>query len=297
MKHTIPILQSYAADFDANDMHCVSIGRDLNMWSINEQRKLWKCHPLSNPSEVSFSDSGDRIAVKNTIGEIKLIDSANGNILENFSTQRLGEGSNIIWLQNDEYIIDGSWSGYITIRSTRNGQIVWMKEIRNEMVEKLFLNSAKNEVFALINPTTKSDEPNGNRYIVKWLIPFRDSGIVIKPPIDDIGDIAFSPDFLYAAIIHDRKKPVLSIYNLTTNEAVYEIDVSVSGHGNCLGWLKRNNHITVLKNEKIIFIDFVSKMTISEIDVPYACRIVESRKGGYLVICAWGKGIVIQNTF
>jgi len=73
MKDRINLLKCYDADFSYSDDRLVSIGRDLNMWSVSEGRKIWRSHPLSHPSTCSLSDDASRVVVKNTSGEIRLI--------------------------------------------------------------------------------------------------------------------------------------------------------------------------------------------------------------------------------
>ena len=83
---------SYEVAFSPDGQLLAVIGRDVVLWDFPRGEKRFRVHPLSHPSHVAFSRSGDRLAVKNTAGRIVILDPATGQVAVDFGNKRDGEG-------------------------------------------------------------------------------------------------------------------------------------------------------------------------------------------------------------
>lgn len=54
----------YEVAFSPDGQLLAVIGRDVVLWDFPRGEKRFRVHPLSHPSHVAFSRSGDRLAVK-----------------------------------------------------------------------------------------------------------------------------------------------------------------------------------------------------------------------------------------
>ncbi|MBX7131634.1 MAG: hypothetical protein K1X67_03035 [Fimbriimonadaceae bacterium] len=78
---------------------------------------------VSHLSKASISPDGSRIAVKSTSGRILVFD-LEGTCLLDCKNQREGEGCNLVWTEDGQFLIDGSWKGAIRQRNAETGEIV-----------------------------------------------------------------------------------------------------------------------------------------------------------------------------
>jgi len=293
MKDRINLLKCYDADFSHSDDRLVSIGRDLNMWSVSEGRKVWRSHPLSHPSTCSFSDDASRVVVKNTSGEIRLIDSATGLPAANFETQVLGEGSNIIWFADDRYLIDGSWSGYLAIRDAANGRIVWYREYPDEMITDIYTNRKKSIFISRVAPTIHSKKTRP--YFLLWSLPFSDADAkMIDMSTYNIDEAAFNSDLSRVAVIHSKKPFRFAVYDLNSHDELWKMKLSSYGPGTCLAWTPDDEVISVIDNNRVNFLNARNGKIIADFALPFACKVQYSNSMKYLAICSWEKGMLLQ---
>lgn len=91
---------------------------------------------VSHLSEASISPDGSRIAVISTSGRILVFD-LEGTCLLDCKNHREGEGRNLVWTEDGQFLIDGSWKGAIRQRNADTGEIVL--EVSTHMVGCLVL--------------------------------------------------------------------------------------------------------------------------------------------------------------
>ena len=107
---------SYKVAFSPDGQLLAVIGRDVVSWDFPRGEKRFRVHPLSHPSHVAFSRSGDRLAVKNTAGRIVILDPATGQVAVDFGNKRDGEGCGPVFSPCDRYLVDGTWGGRLLVR-------------------------------------------------------------------------------------------------------------------------------------------------------------------------------------
>jgi len=263
------------------------------MWSVTDRKKIWKNHPLSHIAHCSFSNNGTKIVIKNTSGEIKIINSENGNEDDNFSSQTAGEGSNVIWV-NNEYILDGSWSGFLVVRDVKKGNIVWLKHFKDEMIKKVFMNQSKTRFITQNQPKVNCEKRNEyGSYFISWELPFSDiTGNQFEIPLDAIHDVSFCSNFNKCAVVHSRNPFKLTLYDMQSENILWSKETQNTGHGFCLSWSNDERVISVFNDNKIQFLKSDNGEIISEYVVPYACAIKYSKNN--LAICSWENGRLIS---
>jgi WD40 repeat protein len=116
---------SFKARFSDDGAFLATLGQRPTLWNVADRAKLGKGPLLSHASEVDFSPDGAQLVVKNTSGDVLLLDV---NSLEQrvaFSGKPFGEGTAIRFSPCGRYLFDGSWSGHLLVRSSESGEVVW----------------------------------------------------------------------------------------------------------------------------------------------------------------------------
>lgn len=125
---------AYYAQFSADESRLVTIGRSVSLWNLDERRRLFRTHPVANPMHACFSPSGEFVAVKSTSGRIAVVDSNFGEVIHDYRNAREGEGANVCVSPCEKFLIDGSWSGQLTVRAIDTGKVEFRRDAPGTMI-------------------------------------------------------------------------------------------------------------------------------------------------------------------
>jgi WD40 repeat protein len=122
----------------SNDGRLVAfVGRNVVVIDMEERRRASTSHPVSHPSSATFAPDGRSLAVKATSGRIVTLDPLSGGVLYDQANAKEGEGSNLLFSPSGEELVDGSWSGYLSVRSARDGQVRGRDQFPGEMITRV----------------------------------------------------------------------------------------------------------------------------------------------------------------
>ena len=124
-------LIKWSADvrFSPDGTLLASVGMGMTLWKCPEIQQLAKISSVSNPCSVAFSPDSRLAAVKSTSGRIALIDVLTQSVKIDFRNQADGEGSNVLFADDGQHVVDGSWAGCHTVR-TLEGEVTFREELR-----------------------------------------------------------------------------------------------------------------------------------------------------------------------
>ncbi|GHV08538.1 hypothetical protein FACS189485_20140 [Spirochaetia bacterium] len=294
---TIKIKQSFEVRFTEDSNNCITIGRDVNFYDIQSGEKIWKVHPLSNPSHLALSPDNNFIAVKNTSGELKILNKKDGSIMNDFIFSCEGEGCNIEYSLDGKFIVNGSWSGLIKIIDSKNGNINKQFYFNGEMIVGILKDQYKNIWYSVHQPKAKfSDKPSENNYIVKWTWPFGDIQPV-KLPIDfkEIYHAKLSVSNNYICFIdHFRMRNEIVVANINNYKTIWKNSFERTGSGGAVCWSKDDKYIAAVQKGGITIYESMTGKMVSFYDITYPCDIDFSNNNEYIALGSWENGIISE---
>ena len=81
----------------------LTIGRDVNLWSIRTRKKTWRLHPLKHPSQVAFSPVH--------AANVSVLNRANGQIIH---TEKLPFACHAAFSTDGAFMAIGAWgTGFV----------------------------------------------------------------------------------------------------------------------------------------------------------------------------------------
>jgi WD40 repeat protein len=116
---------SFKARFSDDGALLATLGQRPTLWNVADRAKLGRGPLLSHSSEVDFSPGGAQFVVKNTSGDVLLVDVQSLDQRAAFSGEPFGEGTAIRFSPCGRYLFDGSWSGRLVVRTAETGDVVW----------------------------------------------------------------------------------------------------------------------------------------------------------------------------
>ncbi|GHV57195.1 hypothetical protein AGMMS49579_22710 [Spirochaetia bacterium] len=293
----IKLKRSFEVQFTEDSNNCITISRDMNLYDIQSGEKIWRVHPLSNPSDLILSHDNNFIAVKNTVGEIKIINKNDGSIMNNFAFEREGEGCNMEYSLDDKFIVNGTWSGVVKIIDSNNGNINKMFCFHREMIVGILKNKNKNIWYSVHHPKAKySDKPHENNYIIKWTWPFGDIQPV-KLPIDfheiDNAKLSISNNYI-CFIDHFGSRHEIVVVDINNYKTLWINPFEYAGSGSAVCWSKDDKYIAAVQKGGITFYESMTGKIVSFYEIKYPCAIDFSNNNQYIAIGSWENGIISE---
>ncbi len=93
---------------------------------------------IKNPSYIQFSPDNKLLAIKSTSGAIGLFSLESYSFLRKFKYFREGgDGSNIYFTPDNQFIIDGDWLGNIRLINIDDGLITILDKNENTMIKRI----------------------------------------------------------------------------------------------------------------------------------------------------------------
>src|SRR5262245_37551238 len=111
------------------------------------------------------------MAVKSTSGQIVVLDAQCGQTVVDFENAEDGEGSNLRYSPCGSYIVDGTWSGLLSVRRASSGSREFVQDFRDIIRSVHGLDDGKHWVIAHGAKATSDDQPPLNYFSV-WRWPF-----------------------------------------------------------------------------------------------------------------------------
>ncbi len=286
---------SYCAQFGPDNKTCVVIGRNLVLWDIETRKKIWEVKPFTHLSNCSFSPNGELIAVKNTSGNIAIIDRFSGKINEEFNIKPKGEGSNIVFSSDGKQLIDGSWSGLLEIREVSTGIVCWQKQFSNEMVRRI---SHINDLLITEHQPKTTELANypENAYFLKWVWPINNSSP--KRLLFDFPFLYFSslnPSGNHLAVVSGIKGTIenqLSVIDIESSRVIWTIPV-VFGTGCNLCWSPNGEYLASVQKEGFDFYNGSDGTLAGQHQMEYPSGVAFSSDCSLIACCSWKEGLII----
>jgi len=292
----IKIKKSYDVAFSPDSETIVTLGRDVSFWSINKRTKNWSCHPLSHPSRCTISPDGTKIAVKNTSGKIVLLDPLNGALIDTFSTVALGEGSNLYFSSDSQFILDGSWGGVLACRNASTGEVAWHREFSHEMICWVDSDSTRRYVFTEHNPKAigRYDSP-ADSYLMKWIWPIGEPSpekVVLGVPF--LRKSQVSPKGDRVAVVYGAPPRTLAVLDQGDSHTIWTTQIDQGGSGTGLCWSPDANYLALTVSNGVVVFEGETGTRRRSFELDFPCAVCYSPNGKLLALGSWKEGFIVD---
>jgi hypothetical protein len=197
---------SYAYAISPSQQLIASVGRKVEVADLSTGLRLPSTHPLSNPIHAAFSHTDSRLAIKNTNGDLAIVDLGTSELVARYKAKGYDEGARVHFSPCDNYVIDGSWSGQIRIRRAQDLQIERTHDFGDEMVTEVSP-SANSEVWLFAHQPRTPDGENfaPSPYLTLWRWPLTQPDARVDTGFDNLYAAALNPKAdLIALVGHSR---------------------------------------------------------------------------------------------
>lgn len=294
MVRPLKLQKSYEVVFSPTSSFLVSLGQDVVVWDVILRKKRFRVHPFSHPSHCDIHPSETFIAIKNTAGQIILIDSKIGAVKRVLDRGQNGEGSNIGFSPCGDYLIDASWDGDLIIRETKTGAAKFKQRFPNEMITQVILNAAKNQWIIVHSPkATDPDKPPSPAYLSVWSWPGFKRIKKLSTGQDSIDYASVSPDGSKLCTISREE---ITIFQIPTYSVLASAPFVFGGTGFSISWSIDSTEIATVQQDSVTFHSSSDLRELAKVQLEYACDVKYAPTGSLIALGSWKNGLLIERS-
>lgn len=295
MDKTLKIGKSFSVAFSPDSQTLATLGRYIFIWDMQSRTKRIRAHPFAHPSWLSFSPSGEHLAVKSTSGQIVLLSVHDGAVIHDFCNSNDGEGSNLRFSACGAFIVDASWFGRIFVRNAASGKIEFTADFPGEMITSVHSDSkGKTWVFEHHPLATSDHLPPAACYFSIWRWPFGLGGYKVLPTrMPFVTDSALAPDATRLAVVHGAPPLELVVFNLIDGVRLASCSVICGGTGSAMAWSPESALLGSIQDGKAVLYRTRTLEKHLEFTLPYPSDIEFSPDGDCVAIGSWQSGLVL----
>ncbi len=263
-----------------------TLGRGLTLWRCPEIEKLAKISALSNTCEFVFSPDSRLIAVKNTSGRIALIDTSAHSITIDFRNQADGMGSNILFADDGQHLVDASWEGAHIVR-TLEGELTFREVFKGDMVTAVLRHPDGRYWFRHVRPDER---------LIGRTWPFKSGEFDrVLVPLFMYNDATFSPDGSSLAVVHNFDPAVITIYSFPAMEELRSVPIpDKSAH--VLRYSPCGRLLAAAGGDSLVVLNQNPLSLIEQIPIPYCYKVEFSPTAPLMAVGSGSSGEVFDIT-
>lgn len=115
------------ARFNEDATFLATLGKRITLWDVVARRRVATGPPMANAASVDFSPDGQLLAAKNTSGDVIVMGVPDLEERARLAGRGFGEGTDIRFAPDSRHLVDGSWSGLLTVRDGETGAVTWQE--------------------------------------------------------------------------------------------------------------------------------------------------------------------------
>jgi WD40 repeat protein len=273
---------SFRAAFSGDGARLATVGKRVTVWDVAARTRVGSVHPFPHEASIDVSPNGERLVVKNTLGDVVVLDVESLSEELRLSGVAYGEGSPVRFSPCGEFVIDGSWNGDLLVRDAASGEVV--------------LHESGGSITSIACSADRSH----------WLYTRAGAGCVTRrwpfmefePMVYANGDFLLGPHAL--AISGDGQRIVTARWQLIEAwqidgnrlELLGEHSVATSGTGDAVAWSPAGTSIAYAGAGQALVLT-PELHVVWRADFRYPSDVAYSPDGDLLAIGDWSSGAVI----
>lgn len=280
---------TYAIAFSEDGELLATAGRDVALWSVPKRARLRSSRLLSHPSRIAFAPGGATLSVKNTAGEIAVLETRSADPVSRFVPDKRDEGPGPHYL-HDELLLDGSWTGGIRVRPIDGltPQTVWSAEQAMVVGIHRARGAERWAVAIAARAGHATDAPSADRVLLS-----KDPAAGIFVPLDRtwslLRSVALSPDGRILAV---RAGNQLERLDLATGVVERAVHAPAGGSGWAMEWSPDGKFLVVVEEGGFAIRDALTLAEVSWAPLEYPAAIAFAPGGRLIALGGWSSGLV-----
>jgi hypothetical protein len=286
---------SYALCVSQSERLIAAIGRNVVIADLQSRRRLSSSHPLSHPSHGDFSADDRLLVIKSTWGEIAVLDAESGSKLSSFRPRRQDEGAAIRFAPDDDFVVDGSWSGEVRVRQASDLSAVESFAFKGEMINAVS-RSELGDLWLFAHTTKFKPEvaETPPPYISLWKWPLRGLQSTINVGLKTLDAAALAPTAPYIAVVGFCEKAngrVLRILS-TAGAVLASMPLTIGGTGSSTRWSHDSKLVGTVSKGEFVICSVPDLTPFASYPEEYPADLAFLRSGAEIVLGSWSAGCI-----
>jgi len=288
----LKLRKSSEVKFSGSGALLVTLARDVVVWNVQSQTKRFRAHPFKHPSNCSIHPDDSQLVVKNTAGQIALLDVSDGRLVRMLNQDGENEGSNIVHSACGNYLVDGSWNGMLTVRSSQNGEVAFQQAFPGDMLTHIARSRLGNKWYVLHWPKARADDqPPPPSFVTVWDWPLAAATDHLTMPVDHIYSIELSTDGSQLCLLGTDSVDVM---RLIDKQIMASTTYEYGGTRFAAAWSPDGEEIVTVQKDGFVFRDVGSLKPVRRIDLPFASDVAYSSDGRLIALGSWTGGMLVE---
>lgn len=283
---------SYSLAFSPDGQYLAAVGRSVVLWSVSRRERLRSNSVLKDPAFVAFSPTGTSLAIKNTVGEIVVCETATADPMARYVPGKVDEGPGPVFYRND-LMIDASWSGEIRVRSTADltPRVLWSAS--NVMVEDVMC-AVGGRPWAFTVSRKHGDAEVGSPadFVLLNDDPELAGFVKLQPAWQVLRSAALSPSGEHLAVRFGAKEHFVEIVEVRTSKKLSTAEIGQGGTGWRMCWSPESTHVVLVERSGFSFRAAHDLREVAWLPSEYPADVAFSPAGNLIALGGWKNGIV-----
>jgi WD40 repeat protein len=253
INNPLKIGSSCRVAFSPDGTHLAAIAGGLSgkvsVWNLEAGKCLFRVRPLSYLARMEFSPCGRRLVLKNTVGQIVVVDASSGRTLcdfDNAGEPGVSDGTHPLFSACGQLLVD-STGRELRVHNVNSGEIVFQKSYveAGELIRSVVrLHGGTKWLLAHIAKFDAATGEEGEDYVTEWTWPF-DRATPHRVSLDDttgLRDILATDTGRYLAL-RVWGGLNLHVYSIDNLDHVFAASVPAAAH---LRWSSNGRYLAAV---------------------------------------------------
>jgi hypothetical protein len=291
----IKLPTSYEVCVSPQERLIAAVGRNVVVADLLTRKRIASWHAFSHPDHVAFSPDEKLLAIKNTSGEVAILDLATGDVRARSRPKIRDEGAAIYFSPCGTCLVDGSWSGKIRVRKVDDLSVVNEFAFPGEMITEVSASLDGSRWMFGHKPKTPADAQFGAPpYLSIWTWPFREPLATIPSSFDNVYAAQLAPSAQHVAVVgHCRANHAHELRLLAlSGDVVASAAVSLGGTGSKTRWSRDSRLIGTIAAHEFRVLAVPTLNTVASIPAEYPSDIAFIGNNTEVFLGSWKWGRV-----